>query len=96
MFRPHKTLGRYKSPAGSNKIQLQQITKKQNLISRQLASSPLNRQQAEVGYHCVYLPSIYVLPNCTFSQTELDKSEKQSIRPKFVPNQQCQINKSQL
>ena len=79
VYDPHKTLGHYKSPAGENKVQLQKITTKLNQVAQQITASPATREQANICYHTIYLPSIYVLPNCHYSEKRLNQAERQSI-----------------
>jgi hypothetical protein len=79
VFDPHKTLGHWKAPAGDGKTGLLHLTTKQTMLSQQLSSSPATHRQATTFYHSIYLPSIYVLPQCYYSAKHLDDAEKKSL-----------------
>jgi hypothetical protein len=84
VFDPHKTLGHLKAPPGDGKTGLLHLTTKQTMLSQQLSSSPATCRQATTFYHSIYLPSIYVLPQCYYSAKRLDDVEKKSMPSIFA------------
>jgi hypothetical protein len=74
-----------KAPAGDGKTGLLHLTTKQTTLSQQLSSSPTTRSQATTFYyHTIYLPSIYVLPQCYYTDKRLDDAEKKSMPSIFA------------
>jgi hypothetical protein len=73
-----------KDPAGDGKTDLLHLTTKQTTLSQQLSSSPATRREANTFFHTIYLPSIYVLPQCYYSEKRHDNAEKKSIPSIFA------------
>jgi len=77
---PHKILGHWKAPAGQATTQLGAIKSKAKATSILLATSPVSRYGAKLGYMGKYVAALrYVLPQCHFPVTVLRKAERSSL-----------------
>jgi hypothetical protein len=77
---PHKTLGRYKAPAGENHTQCIILHRTSDIYAKLVATSPLNRTESWFFYTAIYLTSMgYVLPNCFFPKPVLRKLQNSAL-----------------
>ena len=76
----HKTLGHYKEPAGTQLTQFRQLSKKSELITSFLWSTPLSRAETWLYYHACYLPSIsYPLTCSHMTYKQLDQVQRRAM-----------------
>ena len=76
----HKTLGHYKEPAGTQLTQFRQLSKKSELITSFLWSTPLSRAETWLYYHACYLPSILYPLTCShLTYKQLDQVQRKAM-----------------
>ena len=79
-YKPHKTLGYWKDPAGGQRKQFSKLQAKCNKEAKFVSCSALSQSEAWKYYTACFVPSIsYVLPNSFFSQSELEKLSKKAM-----------------
>jgi hypothetical protein len=81
---PHKTLGHWKSPAEpKQRKQLQELLGKAKNTMALIAISPLTRAGTVQAYNGVYVTTTlkYVLPQCFFTDKQLEQTERKTIQP---------------
>ena len=79
-YTPHKTLGHWKSPAGSSRTQLTTLTSRMQDIRVRITTSSLSRYGSRLAYQAIYLATLrYVLPQCHFRHDALRKAGKKSM-----------------
>ena len=75
----HKTLGHWKSPAGAQGKQLEQIKTTADQIAKAVQRFPMGRTDARLIYHTVYVPAVtFPLSNCYFTEDQLRKAQSWS------------------
>ena len=79
-YTAHKTLGYYKEPAGTQKVQFEKLLEKSDGITSFLWETPLTRIEAWTYYTSCYLPSVcYPLTGSFMSQAQLDKIQRKAM-----------------
>ena len=80
---PHKTLGHWKSPAEpKQRKQLQELLERAKNTMALIAISPLTRAGTVQAYNGIYVTTLkYVLPQCFFTDKQLDQTERKTIQP---------------
>ena len=78
---PHKTLGHWKAPTDPKSTkQIQTLQKKAKELALMIGTGALSRHGADLAYHAIYCASLkYVLPQCFFPPSVLDKAEAKSL-----------------
>jgi hypothetical protein len=83
----HKTLGAKKAPAGQEKAACTDHDNRNTTHTKIVACSPLNRKDAWVYYHAIYLPSTtYTFPSSSIPNEQclkMQKQIKQAVLPKY-------------
>jgi hypothetical protein len=96
VFTPHKSLGHYKAPAGTNHTQLNILHTNSDKCAKLVSSSPCNRMDSWYFYTAIYLKSIgYVLADCFFLAKEL-KQVQQAVLHAFLAKCGYNCNTHQL
>lgn len=81
---PHKILGHWKAPAGSGAKQLKHLSTKAVSVSTLIYTGPFSRHGAKLVYRAKYVSFLsFVLPQCTFTPTQLKKAERVSM-PRII------------
>jgi exonuclease III len=76
----HKTLGHFKEPTGTQRVQFQQLKKKSDHITDFLWTTQLTRQEAWTFYHSCYIPSVtYPLTSSFLTEKQLDKIQRRAM-----------------
>eukprot|EP00957_Ditylum_brightwellii_P126733 9659476-Ditylum_brightwellii.AAC.1 len=58
VFNPHKTLGHYKTPAGTGATQIQVLKEKAEKYALQILTSLLSTSEAHLFYHSIFQKSL--------------------------------------
>jgi hypothetical protein len=91
-FSAHKTLGHYKEPSGNQTAQQTALRKKCEDYCELLRCGPLNHTEAWTFYFAVLMPSLgFPLPNCFFTESQLDKTQRPVFRELFA---KCGFNRN--
>jgi hypothetical protein len=78
---PHKTLGHWKAPCNpKSQTQLSALISKSQQQTLLIATGALSRHGAMLAYFGIYIAGLcYVLPQCHFAHSQLDKAETKTI-----------------
>ncbi|KAI2502879.1 hypothetical protein MHU86_11548 [Fragilaria crotonensis] len=79
-YEAHKTLGHYKSPAGTQSEQFRRLKSKSDEITAFLWTCPLTRLETWTFYYACYLPSVgYPLACSSLTKNRLDKVQRKAM-----------------
>ena len=85
-YRPHKTLGTFKAPAGVDQEGGKIMLEKNEVHMKTIINSPFDRKDTWTYYHSIYLPSItYPFPSTNIQNKTIQKMQKQ-IKSAILPN----------
>lgn len=80
VYKSHKTLGHWKSPAGQGQTNLSKVKQKALKTAQQINVSNLSRSMIWLMYLSIYTSAIeYTLPQSHYKLKELDNAQKQSM-----------------
>jgi hypothetical protein len=91
-YEPHKTLGHYKEPAGTQKEQFRKLQEKSTELTKFLWSTHLTREESWTFYFAIYLLSMSCpLANSYFKERQLHKIQRKAMNIIF---ERCGYNRN--
>ncbi|KAI2514379.1 hypothetical protein MHU86_272 [Fragilaria crotonensis] len=91
-YEAHKTLGHYKEPAGTQRVQFKKLQDKSKELTSFLWSTNLTREESWTFYFATYLPSMsYPLANSHFTERQLTQIQRKAMSIIFA---KCGYNRN--